>query len=253
MKTKEFNEAINCYNTSINLDSKETTTYCNRALAFIKLKQYEKGLKDCNEAIFLKRDYSKAYYRRSTCLLALNRFREAFDDLLFILKDAPSNQEILNEITNLKEKWAGSIGSGEWSKLYKNIDEEIEMAKIGKLKSKVEEKSQILEKSEIKNQQPTNIDSNKTAQPVQGGFKKIKIVEEDIEEVVDTSYTTKTSESKQTPTPTTIQQDKQIEIKPEPQKNISNKNDQIKIEVKEKPKELVPEVHQEITDHLSNI
>jgi hypothetical protein len=38
MKTKEFDEAIKHYNNSIRLNHTEPTTYCNRALALIKLK-----------------------------------------------------------------------------------------------------------------------------------------------------------------------------------------------------------------------
>ena len=38
MKTKEYDVAINHYNNSIMLNDKEATTYCNRALAYIKLK-----------------------------------------------------------------------------------------------------------------------------------------------------------------------------------------------------------------------
>mgnify|MGYP000506771745 CR=1 FL=1 len=42
MKTKEFDEAINHYNKSIELNSEEATTYCNRALALIRLKSKKK-------------------------------------------------------------------------------------------------------------------------------------------------------------------------------------------------------------------
>jgi tetratricopeptide (TPR) repeat protein len=38
MKTKEFDDAIKHYNKSIELNPEEATTYCNRALAFIRLK-----------------------------------------------------------------------------------------------------------------------------------------------------------------------------------------------------------------------
>ena len=38
MKTKEFDEAVNHYTLSIEFNPIEATTYCNRALALIKLK-----------------------------------------------------------------------------------------------------------------------------------------------------------------------------------------------------------------------
>ena len=36
MKSKDFNEAIAFYNKSIELDNKQSATFCNRALAFLK-------------------------------------------------------------------------------------------------------------------------------------------------------------------------------------------------------------------------
>lgn len=38
MKTKEYDEAIRYYNVSVKYDENEPTTYCNRALAFIRIK-----------------------------------------------------------------------------------------------------------------------------------------------------------------------------------------------------------------------
>jgi lipoprotein NlpI len=38
MKTKEFDEAVKYYNNSLRIDPEEPTTYCNRALAFFRLK-----------------------------------------------------------------------------------------------------------------------------------------------------------------------------------------------------------------------
>ena len=91
MKTKEFDTSILHYNQSIKLNPIESTTYCNRALAFIKIKQFEKGMQDCNKAIEIKSDYSKAFYRRSQCLIGLNRFPEAYKDLIYLLKESPKN------------------------------------------------------------------------------------------------------------------------------------------------------------------
>lgn len=39
MKTKDFNDAVKHYTSSIKLDPIESTTYCNRALAYIKIKR----------------------------------------------------------------------------------------------------------------------------------------------------------------------------------------------------------------------
>ncbi len=41
MKTKEFEEAIKHYNNSIKNNPNEPTTYCNRALAYLKTKSID--------------------------------------------------------------------------------------------------------------------------------------------------------------------------------------------------------------------
>ena len=74
MKTKEYHDAVIYYTNSIDIYEYEPTTYCNRALAYIQLKQYNKALDDCDKAIALKADYVKAYYRRYLCLSSLNKY-----------------------------------------------------------------------------------------------------------------------------------------------------------------------------------
>ena len=39
MKTKEYDQAIKLYSSSIKIDPLEPTTYCNRALAYSKIKR----------------------------------------------------------------------------------------------------------------------------------------------------------------------------------------------------------------------
>jgi tetratricopeptide (TPR) repeat protein len=193
MKTKEFDEALKCYNNSIKLDSDEATTFCNRALAYIKLKrnftsykfinkiEFEKGLNDCNKAISLKNDYSKAYYRRAICLLGLKMHRKAFDDLLFVLKDSPTSQEILEELNNLKGEWKKDVGNEEWSKISNRLDEEILRAKEPSNKNKIMVDPYI---KYVKENEVTKELQKEAPEPskTEGGFKKIKIVEESVED-----------------------------------------------------------------------
>jgi hypothetical protein len=143
------------------------------------------------------------------------------------LKDAPGNEEILTEVKNLKEKWSEHVGKEEWKKIEMNIQEDITLAKQGKIKKR--ENLNVIEKEKEKEvkQQPTG-----------GAFKKMKIVEEDIpvEENVDTKKEIKKEIIKEEPktsnqpTPTTS----------------SSKNSNVKIEIKQEAT-----VVQEITPHLS--
>ena len=193
MRTKEYDEAIRFYNNSINYDPAEPTTYCNRALAFIKKKNFEKGLKDCDEAIKLKKDYSKAFYRRAICLIGLKRFKDSLEDLLFILRDAPTNEEILSELRNLKEKWRETVNnSDEWSRIDKEIDADVERVKVNKYQFKGD-----IQKDKEKIDMKVNVDakSGNNINIASGTFKKMKIVEEDTDDSKTVNTTVSNTEN----------------------------------------------------------
>ena len=210
MKTKEYDEAIKHYTKSIRLDDFEPTTYANRALAYIKNTEYGKGLEDCNRAIDLKNDYIKAYYRRGICYTGLKKFKEGMYDFLLVLNDNPSNNDILNKIEELKNKWK-DFNRDEYSEYLKKMNISLNRAKEGKytgegnITYKGEKgkegftKVQIIEDTvEDKKENNNNInkenDKNEEIKETKeenkeikeekkegtsGGFKKIQIVEED--------------------------------------------------------------------------
>ena len=70
MKSKDFKEAITYYTKSIEYDGTLAASYCNRALAYLKLKEYDKVITDCNIAISLDPNYLKAYHRRGKAKFA---------------------------------------------------------------------------------------------------------------------------------------------------------------------------------------
>ena len=53
MKSKEFNSAVECYTKSISISDKEAATFCNRAMAYLKLKNYGQAVEDSNKALEL--------------------------------------------------------------------------------------------------------------------------------------------------------------------------------------------------------
>ena len=203
MKTKEYDEAIKHYTKSIRLDEFEPTTYANRALAYIKNTEYGKGLEDCNRAIDLKNDYVKAYYRRGICNMGVKKFKEGMYDFLYVLNDNPSNNDILNKIEELKNKWK-DFNRDEYSEYLKKMNVSLNRAKEGKYigegnitfkgekgkegftkvqivedtvedkkenikDKKIEDKKEEVKEEEVKEEKKEN----------KGGFKKIQIVEED--------------------------------------------------------------------------
>ena len=210
MKTKEYDEAIKHYTKSIRLDDFEPTTYANRALAYIKNTEYGKGLEDCNRAIDLKNDYIKAYYRRGICYTGLKKFKEGMYDFLLVLNDNPSNNDILNKIEELKNKWK-DFNRDEYSEYLKKMNISLNRAKEGKytgegnitykgekgkegftkvqiIEDTVEDKKENnnnINKENDKNEEVKETKEENTEikeekkEGTNGGFKKIQIVEED--------------------------------------------------------------------------
>ena len=99
-------------------------------------------MKDCEKAIELKKDYSKAYYRRAVCYMNMKMFQKSWNDLMYILRDAPASKEILGEIKTTKDKWRLNLGNEEFSKIEKKLDNDIEQFKkfVGQNFNKNDEK-----------------------------------------------------------------------------------------------------------------
>lgn len=104
MKKENYSEAINHYTLSISLDENESTTYCNRSLAYMKMQQYDKAIGDCATAIELNKQYIKAYYRRGLCYGLIGKQELAIIDLLTaVTLSSSESKEIILEIKSQKE------------------------------------------------------------------------------------------------------------------------------------------------------
>ncbi|HRF96752.1 MAG TPA: tetratricopeptide repeat protein, partial [Aggregatilineales bacterium] len=55
---------VDDYTEAIRLDPKYYQAYNNRGATFIDMKQYDLAIMDTNQAIWLKEDYTDAYYNR---------------------------------------------------------------------------------------------------------------------------------------------------------------------------------------------
>ncbi len=63
MRSGEFKDALACYTKSIAICGDDPATYSNRALTYIKLKDFGKAKEDAEKALALKPNYIKAYHR----------------------------------------------------------------------------------------------------------------------------------------------------------------------------------------------
>lgn len=97
-KVENYEEAISLYGKAIDLcekDSRDHATYLkNRAAAYLKMNEYDKVVKDCDEALRIVPEDPKALFRRSQALESLERFEEAYRDAKAVLTAEPSNKAI---------------------------------------------------------------------------------------------------------------------------------------------------------------
>lgn len=97
-KNENYEEAVSLYSKAINLaekDTRELATYLkNRAAAYLKMKEFNKVINDCDEALQIVPEDPKALFRRSQALESLERFEEAYRDAKTIFTVDPSNKAV---------------------------------------------------------------------------------------------------------------------------------------------------------------
>ena len=104
MKAKEYDEAIEQYTRSIDLNPNEPATYCNRAMAYLRAKNYARCIEDADKTIELEPTYVKAYHRRGKAYLATNKFSHAIKDFQYILEQNPEDEDINASLKQARQK-----------------------------------------------------------------------------------------------------------------------------------------------------
>lgn len=66
-KAAKYSEACNAYAEGLNHDPRNALLLCNRAACRSKLNHYDKAIEDCDAALSVRPDYSKARLRRADC------------------------------------------------------------------------------------------------------------------------------------------------------------------------------------------
>lgn len=73
----EFDEAIKWYTKAIEAYPQGHVYYSNRCACYTSLNQLDKALKDSEDCVRIKPDWSKGYYRLGNTLALLHRYEEA--------------------------------------------------------------------------------------------------------------------------------------------------------------------------------
>uniref|UniRef100_A0A674ATC8 Zinc finger CCCH-type containing 7B n=1 Tax=Salmo trutta TaxID=8032 RepID=A0A674ATC8_SALTR len=105
---KDFSEGVNVahYAQAESLEIPSAlleSLYFNRAAAYHSMGEYEQGVQDCDSALALCKDSSRALYRKALCLRELGRFREAYNCSTGCLLTTPNDKhvyELAQELAN---------------------------------------------------------------------------------------------------------------------------------------------------------
>lgn len=99
---QEYDEAIKWYTKAIEAYPQGHVYYSNRCACYTSLNQLDKALKDAEECVKVKPDWSKGYYRLGNTLALLHRYEEAQTALQKGAKVDPANADITNRLKEVE-------------------------------------------------------------------------------------------------------------------------------------------------------
>jgi tetratricopeptide (TPR) repeat protein len=104
INSSDYVQAIECYDKASALDPENAAVYCNRALAYLKLKKYSKAIEDCEKALKLNPEYMKAYHRRGKARMEMSNYRDAVKDFEIVLKAEPDNKTVNSDLKKCRDE-----------------------------------------------------------------------------------------------------------------------------------------------------
>nr|XP_023925721.1 inactive TPR repeat-containing thioredoxin TTL3-like isoform X2 [Quercus suber] len=93
-----FSEACLAYGEGLKYDSCNSVLYCNRAVCWSKLGLWEKSVEDCNQALKIQPNYTKALLRRAVSNAKLERWAEATRDYEVLRRELPGDNEVAESL-----------------------------------------------------------------------------------------------------------------------------------------------------------
>ncbi|XP_063227345.1 RNA polymerase II-associated protein 3-like isoform X2 [Bacillus rossius redtenbacheri] len=103
VKSQKWDDAIKCYTRAIKCYPHDAIFYANRALCYLKTKNFKAAETDCTSALRLDDTYVKAYQRRAAARTELSQPLEAAGDLRKVLELEPKNSASRQELARLEK------------------------------------------------------------------------------------------------------------------------------------------------------
>lgn len=93
-KSGNFSEACVAYGEGLKHHLVNPVLHCNRAACRFKLGQWEKSIEDCNEALKIQPNYTKALLRRAASYDKMERWAESVKDYEVLRRELPGDTEV---------------------------------------------------------------------------------------------------------------------------------------------------------------
>jgi tetratricopeptide (TPR) repeat protein len=99
----QFSQALDWYTKAVEMNPEAYDVYTNRASTYVALQMWEDALADAREAVRIKPDWLKGYYRMGLCLVELKQYQKASRVFERGLKIHPENDQMAKELKKVKE------------------------------------------------------------------------------------------------------------------------------------------------------
>lgn len=93
-----FEEACSAYGEGLKYDTFNSVLYCNRAVCWSKMGLWEQSVEDCNQALKIQPNYTKALLRRAVSNVKLERWAEAVRDYEVLRRQLPGDNEVADSL-----------------------------------------------------------------------------------------------------------------------------------------------------------
>ncbi|KAK1439638.1 hypothetical protein QVD17_05458 [Tagetes erecta] len=97
-KSERYTEASSAYGEGLKCDPSNPILYCNRAACWFKLGQFERSLDDCNQALLIHPNYTKALLRRAATCSKLEKWAESVRDYEVLRRELPNDNDIAESL-----------------------------------------------------------------------------------------------------------------------------------------------------------
>ncbi|XP_031266857.1 TPR repeat-containing thioredoxin TTL1 [Pistacia vera] len=101
-KSERFTEACAAYEEGLKLDPSNSVLYCNRAACWFMLGLWERSVEDCNQALRIQPNYTKALLRRAASNSKLERWADAVRDYEVLRRELPDDNKVAESLFHVQ-------------------------------------------------------------------------------------------------------------------------------------------------------